>query len=388
LNLQLDRTRATGSLSIDDFDRPAARMALALDRLDLDAYLPPEDAAAAEAEAETEIPVDVIRDLNLAGTVTVQQLTALKLILQNVQADFSAAAGVLRLAPLKANLYGGEYLGSLTIDATGPKAQLSMDQQISTVQIGEILKSFFATDRVSGALSMQISGSGKGNNINDLLEVLNGDFSLQLANGLYRGMDIQHEIRRARSLLKKQPPPTDPDTRETPIRSLSISGKLAEGILGSDDLAADLPGLRLTGKGGLNILKQTLDYRLNALVLRDKGTTEAAGLADLVDASIPLTIGGPMMAPKVGVDLQGLVTRAVRDTVETRARSLLQEKLGGAAAESTAPDGAAPKTEVGAPKPAETAEPEKPADKESTKDLFKRGLRDLLKPQPPAEDGS
>ena len=384
LNLQLDDTKATGSLKIDGFDRPATRVTLSLDRLDLDAYLPPEDAATEEPETETEIPVAQIRELDLAGTLKVRELTALKLKLQNLQADIRAADGVLRLAPLSASLYGGEYLGSLTIDATGPKAKLSLDQQINTVQVGEILKSFFATDRVSGALSLQLNGTGKGSNINDLLEVFDGNFSLQLADGLYRGMDIQHEIRSARSLLKKEPPPTEPDTKETPIRSLSLSGTLAEGILGSDDLAADLPSLRLTGKGGLNLLKQTLDYRLNALVLRDKTDADAAGMADLVDLTVPLTIEGPMMAPKVGVDLQGLLTRAVRDKVEKRARDLLLKKLGGS--EAPVPDaGAGAAIEPGAEEPAEPPQPAEPTEQESTKDLFKRGLRDLLKP---AEDGT
>ena len=395
LNLLLDQTTATGSLRIDDFDRLATRVELSLDRLDLDAYLPPEDAAPEETEVETEIPVAQIRALDLAGTLKVQELTALKLKLQNVQADIRAADGVLRLAPLKASLYGGEYLGSLTIDATGPKAILSLEQQISTVQVGEILKSFFATDRVSGALSMQLTGTGKGNNINDLLEVLDGNVSLQLVDGLYRGMDIQHEIRTARSLLKKEPGPTEPDTKQTPIRSLSLSGKLAEGILGSEDLAADLPSLRLTGKGGLNLLKQTLDYRLNALVLRDKKDADSAGMADLVDLTVPLTIEGPMMAPKVGVDLQGLLTRAVRDKVENRARDLLLEKLGGSQAPtsgggtSEASTAAADAVTDTAPEqPADPPQPAEPTEKESTRDLFKRGLRDLLKPQNPAEDGS
>ncbi len=383
LNLQLDRTSATGSLKIDDFDQLAARVALSLDRLDLDAYLPPEDAAAEEAETDAEIPVDEIRELNLTGTLQVRELTALKLRLQNLQADVRAADGVLRLAPLKASLYGGTYQGSLTIDATGPKAVLSMDQQISTVQIGEVLQSFFATDRVSGALSLQLDGSGKGNNFNELLEVLNGNFALQLVDGLYRGMDIQHEIRSARSLLKKEPPPTEPDTKETPIRSLSLSGKLAEGILGSDDLTADLPSLRLTGKGGLNLIKQTLDYRLNALVLRDTTDADAASLKDLVDLKIPLTIEGPMMAPKVGVDMKGLLTEAVRGKVEKRARDLLLKKLG-EPEEPASSTGAETEAAVDddAQSPAEATE------KESTKDLFKRGLRDLLKQQQPAEEGT
>jgi len=131
----------------------------------------------------------------------------------------------------------------------------------------------------------------------------------------------------------------------------------------------------------LNLLKQTLDYRLNALVLRDTADADAASMEDLVDLKIPLTIEGPMMAPKVGVDMKGLLTGAVRDKVEKRARDLLLKKLGGST-DPAASTGAETEAADDAQRPAEATE------KESTKDLFKRGLRDLLKQQKPAENGT
>ena len=91
-----------------------------------------------------------------------------------------------------------------------------------------------------------------------------------------------------------------------------------------------------------------------------------------------------MMAPKVGVDLQGLLTRAVRDKVEKRARDLLLKKLGGSEA-PVSDAGAGAAIDTASEKPADPPQPAEPTEKESTKDLFKRGLRDLLKP---AEDGT
>jgi AsmA protein len=215
------------------------------------------------------------------------------------------------------------------------------------------------------------------------MEHLDGSFSARLDDGTYHGMDIPYEIQRARALLKKQALPAAPAQRNTQIRKLSLSGSLADGVLGSDDLSALLPGLRLSGKGGVNLIERSLDYDLLAEVLKGDSTASGDDLQDLVDVAIPLSIKGPVSSPSVGVDLENLVTRTVRETVEKKARDLLLDKLGGGkTAEPAAqkPATEAPTADPSAAKPqkdaSETSEPQEEA---SPRDLLKRGLQDLLR---------
>jgi AsmA protein len=386
MNWQLDQTAITGGLSIDDFDTLATRFELALDRLNLDGYMAP-DADDSGAEDAAEIPVDMIRDLLLDGRLTAGELIIADLKLQNLSAAVRARDGILRLDPLQARLYGGHYRGVITIDATGPKALLTLDQQLDSVQVAEILRGLYGSDRLGGSVSLQVSGTGAGNTQTELLKALTGNVAMSLSDGVYRGMDVGYEVQRALALVRKEAAPSAPAKMETPIRALSFAGQMANGVLGTDQLSAEIPFFRLAGKGGINLLELALDYQLNAQVLKKDDTTAGQNLADLVNATIPLTISGPLASPRVGVDMKNMVTNTIRDTLQDRAREALLKSLGGATTESPpatqttdGPAGSAPEESTPA------AEPEEPK-ADSAKDLLKRGLRDLLTPKEPQPEG-
>jgi AsmA protein len=382
---QLDDTTLTGTAGIDDLDRLAASFDVNIDRLDLDAYLPPEaEAEEADAEDAELIPVDAIRDLALDGRLRAGQLAVSGLTLRNVDARVSARDGVLRLAPLTAALYGGEYRGTITVDATGATPALTLDQSLSAVQIGEVLDSFFATDLVSGALSLKLAGTGTGNTMTDLIRGLAADVSVDLSDGVYRGTNLTWQLERARALLRNQAAPPPPETETTPIRSLAATGRMVDGVLQTSDLSARTDALQLLGSGGINLLELALDYDLSARVI--EGTAAAERLGDLAGLNIPLSLSGPLAGPKVGVDLKGLLTNTLRDTVRSRARDALLDRLGGtetdeAGAESTG-TGASAADDGQAAGAAPEPEPEPESEPPSPKDLLKRGLRDLLRPKP------
>ena len=427
MSWQLDRTKLTGSAAIDDFDTLAARFELSLDRLNLDGYLAPQaEGAATDTGAAADIPVEVIRDLRLEGRLTAGELTVADLELQSVSAVVRAQDGIMRWDPLQARLYGGEYRGVITIDATGPEARLTLDQQLNSVQVAELLRDLYDSDRLAGSISLQITGAGTGNSQAELLKALTGSVVMSLSDGVYRGMDIGYEVQRARSLLRKEAAPPTPAKMETPIRALSFAGQMADGVLGTDQLVAEIPFMRLAGKGGVNLLDLAMDFQINAQVLKKDDTAAGQNLADLVNATIPLSIKGPLASPRVSVDMKNLITSTVRDTVQDRAREALMKRLAGGTKETpppaqapepaaTQPTATTPATdastdpaETAAPSPdaesaisetqpagasattpsppdsPETAVPEKQKS-ESPKDLLKRGLKDLLKPQPPAD---
>jgi AsmA protein len=217
-----------------------------------------------------------------------------------------------------------------------------------------------------------------------LLRGLAGDVSFNLSDGVYRGIDVVYELKRARALLKKEAAPEEPASKETAIRALKASGHMANGVLQTRELTAETSALRLLGQGGINLVELALDYQLNAEVLQ--AAASAAKLGDLANATIPLSIRGPLNAPKVAVDLKGLITNTLRDTAQQRARDALLKRLGedDETPAGDAAQGGAGRTEEAAEK--STDQGEEPAEKPSTKDLLKRGLRDLLKPPPKPSD--
>ncbi|MDA1075524.1 MAG: hypothetical protein O3A63_12305 [Proteobacteria bacterium] len=76
----------TGTVSLSDLDTVAARFDLTLDRLNLDSYLAPVDPAA-DAGPEAEIPVELIRDLELQGRLSAGEVTVSKHKIRNLSAE-------------------------------------------------------------------------------------------------------------------------------------------------------------------------------------------------------------------------------------------------------------------------------------------------------------
>jgi AsmA protein len=373
LDFQLDQTRLTGSVGLEGFDKPATRFDLALDALDLDRYLAPDPrpstgtadgGAAAEAE---DIPVETIRDLRLDGQLRIEQLVFAKARLSAVSATVRAADGRLRLEPLAARLYGGEYRGAVSIDAIGPVAKVAMEQKLNGLQVAGLLQDLYQNDKLTGALSGSINATAAGNGNAALLRTLDGTVAVSIADGAYLGTDLWHEIRRARALIRGDAAPAAPANPRTTFNALELAGRINDGVLGTDRLLAEIPFARLTGAGTLNLVARTLDYRLQGQVFENPTFEDGSSIKDLEGLTIPITLAGAMGEPKVGVDLKALALGAATQKLKER----LLKKLGG--------DEQAPAQQAA---PADQSAPaEERKQEEKPRDILKRSLRDLLKQQ-------
>ncbi len=366
---QLDQSTVTGSLNVDDLATLASRFDLTVDHLDLDKYMPTGGATHPQAPAATPtaLPLEFLRGLDSRGRLRAGKLTWNGVTAGNVLAEVTASDGKLRLDPVTASVYGGTYQGSITMDATGPAARVSLQQQLTGAQASQLLGDLFDTNALRGTLSLRLSGTGTGNTFDALLRHLAADLSLDLRDGTFRGVDVRYDLQRARARLAGAPPPEAPATLETPIRTLSASGHMADGRLKTNRFTVETPDLRFIGQGAINLLDLSLDYELDAQVLQSGAA--AAGLADLAGATIPLTLRGPIASPKVGVDLKALVSNRLRNAVEQRMRKEGSASEG-ASASPSGPAAASEKT------------PAQNSGKPSAKDVLEQTLRDLLKSSP------
>lgn len=380
LDFRLDDTRIAGSLGIRGFDKPLTRFDLQLDQLDADRYLEPDapkatgSGKAQAAAGDDDIPVETLRALRLDGRLAIGRLQLAGTRLDELQATVRADGGRLRLDPLSARLYGGSYRGSIGIDASGPQARISLDQQLDALQVGAALADLYQTDKLSGALSGRVSASGSGNNKQAILASLGGEVALSLADGIYQGTDLWYEISSARARLKREEPPPRPAQPQTPLNALELAGTLDKGVLRSRKLLAEIPHIRLTGSGELSLVANSMDYALQAQVFEAPVLADGRELKDLKGLSIPLRVQGALDEPDVSVDLKQLAGEVATQKLKDR----LLKKLGG---DDEEPAAATEADEAAAVQPAEggepaTVQPEKP---EKPRDILKRGLRDLLK---------
>ncbi len=389
LQLGLDDTKVSGSLSAINLAKPKLRFDLDADQVDLDRYLAP-DKASGDSQGDEAKPAGTVtkgddysalRDLNLNGDIKVSALQVAGTQLQDFAAQVSAKDGVILFEPATANLYGGNYRGGVTINLSGDKPRVKLNQSLAAVQANGLLMDFAELDQLTGLMAAQIQASGTGLDQDELLPTLKGNLSIDLADGVYKGMDIWQEIRVARARIRRKPLPAATGPNETAIKALKIDGRLQGGNLRSENIFAEIPFLRLSGRGDLDVVNQTLDYRLDAKVFEIPTFADGETYDDLLGLRIPLTIGGTLESPKIGVDLADLA----KNLAVEKAKRRLLDRLGLGRKESE-PE-AAPQPEEGsqaspeeAPAPATPAEPEPEPEpeEESSRDMIKRGIRDLL----------
>ena len=129
LKLQLDDSALSGRIAYDT-GSSGMDFALTLDRIDLDRYQPPPTDPNAATEP-IELPVDFLKPLRAKGTFTVGEIRIGGAQLTQLSAGIDVKDAVARFAPLKAQLYGGQYNGNIGIDMRPEVPRLTMDEHMS-----------------------------------------------------------------------------------------------------------------------------------------------------------------------------------------------------------------------------------------------------------------
>jgi len=328
--LQLDDTTAKGMLGVADFDAMALRFDLNVDRINADRYLPPptEEPAEKGEEPPTEIPVDALRSLNARGQLTVGEAIFAGMTFTKLRLGVNARDGKVRFHPSEASMYGGQYRGDISIDATGKVARVSLDEHVSGVDFAPLFKDLFETNRVSGKGNLNLKLTGSGRTTDDIMKTLDGTLDFKVEDGALEGADLWYEIRRARAVLRQQPVPERPSgAPRTPFTALTGTGVMKNGVLTNNDLNVAMQYLKVTGKGTVDLPKETLDYQLMATVLKiPREGADASQMEELVDAQIPVKVTGSLTDPKVRPDLEGYLKSKVKERVD-KEREKVEEKV-------------------------------------------------------------
>ena len=328
LSLVLDDSTITGNVGLSSFETGATRFDLNLDAMDVDRYLPPEgEAEADEAPAESgseELALEDLRELAISGELNAGKITVAGISLTDFKAVIEGEGGQLALDPLSAQLYGGQIQGAYKIDATGDEALINLQQGIQTIQMGPFLTDLADVENLSGLLNLQFNGTTRGAMADEWLAGLDGDMNFSLADGALEGVDVWYEIRKAVNQIKGKALPEAPADPRTEISSLSASGDIQQGVLDNRDLVMQIPFMRVSGAGQINLAQQDMDYGLSAKVLSRPEFPDGESLDELQGIEIPLNLSGPLESPKVGVDVQTLV----KALAGQEAQKLIRDKLG------------------------------------------------------------
>lgn len=265
LRFDLGPTKGNGSLRYAGFESPQIDTVLQLNLLDpaLLALAGPEAATAAQTEAQPAsgdepLPLDAIRNIDTRAALSVERAVFDAHTVSDVQIKLRAVDGVIAINTFTGNLHGGKLDLTASFNGKHNTASLVTAGSLTGLDIATALTAMESEPLLTGGASLDWELNGKGRTSNELITALSGPITLGTAQPVLQGMSVEHMLCQAVALVNQEALTTTfpADTRFT---TLGADLKLGDGKLQLSPLSADLPQIKLTGTGALDLL--TLDFK-------------------------------------------------------------------------------------------------------------------------------
>ena len=246
--------------------------------------------------------------------------------LSNLYTNLFSNRGVLRLASLNADLFGGQLNALGVIDLSGATPRLTLQPSLTDIDLSRALPALADSEDLSGLFSLQANLVGRGASGQSLLRSLTGNGNFNLLRPRYSSINVEQMFCSGTQVLSGGGLSNQQWPEGTDLHDVAGAFNLRDGNLLLDSLTTGAGNLKIAANGTVGLLART--YRIKAATRLDGPTTSANGCsvnANLRDRDIPFVCSGSFDqegAPKCLPDSGGL-----GDSLKNKALQKLGEKL-------------------------------------------------------------
>ncbi|KJS28712.1 MAG: hypothetical protein VR64_23000 [Desulfatitalea sp. BRH_c12] len=315
--LTLDDSQMLFSGQAREFDKPNVKLEAALDRIDLDRYLPPPQDKPADAPktpsperpAEKKTDYTPLRRLVLDAQIKIGEMKIKNARTRNIVMKASANKGIIRLDPMTVDLYQGHMSLATTINVQKQTPRTETRLAIEKVQSGPLLRDVMEKDIVEGVLESAISLQFNGDTDAQIRRSLNGKGELMFTNGAIVGVDLAGMVRNVQSAFglaekKTERPRTD-------FSALTVPFTVTDGVSKLENALLQSPLVRLQADGSANLVQETLDIRVEPKfvgTLKGQGDTQQRS-----GVVVPVNVRGTFDQPKFRPDMKAILNQELPD---------------------------------------------------------------------------
>ncbi len=195
--------------------------------------------------------------------------------------------GELTIAPVSAQIMGGNLTAQIKIDARKEIPAAHLEVRIKGMQLAQYPRKKAGPPPIEGSLAVKMDLTGRGKSLHDAAASADGTLQASLPGGMVReslaelaGIDL-----RGLGLLLTK------DKKEVPVRCGIANFQAHEGTLTARSLVLDTAPVLIAGEGFIHLQNETLD-----LVLR--GYPKHVRFFQLRS---PIVIQGTLKSPKIGI---------------------------------------------------------------------------------------
>ena len=314
--LAIDDSKLSFTLNAREFSKPNLTFDFRLDQIDLDRYLPPKAAASSGAQPAQATPQKTdyapLRRLVMDGTVAVGKLTVNNAKLEDVHLKIAAKEGVLSLDPLTMKLYQGIAAGKTVVNFKGASPVTDVQLHLDKVQVHPLLKDLADQDFIEGTANTQVALSMTGEDPARVKQSLNGKGRLVFTDGAIIGVDLAHMARNVKAALGGQAA-SGPKPR-TDFAELLVPFTIENGVFHTAETSLKSPLLRLLATGQADLVKETLDFRLDPKLV---GTIKGQGdREDRSGLEVPIIVSGSFADPGFRPDVESIAKDRLKKSLD------------------------------------------------------------------------
>lgn len=346
---KLDDSTLSGWLHVIDISKQQLRYDLAFDRLDINNYMPPvaeaEQGAAAPKAAlapaaagaastaatgdeKIELPLEMIRSLDIQGDFRIAQLTALEYQIKQFLMTLKARDGLITLKPVSMQLLGGQLKTDVSIDARKAIPAYAIKLNANQIQVGPVADPFLVGImgdeelNMEGAVNLAMNIKTRGETVNQLKRASKGEIVLDMKQTRVKGFDPAYYMRTSvadyvagRGLGQYDAIMGEYRPRQVTVFGLIRSNiNLADGKARTDNFLMDSKRVRITAKGYVDIMANSLDMMTSIQLPRGK-----TALEKIFDEPMYVRVFGPFEAIEYKIDTDRL-KKSTTDVLKKEAK--------------------------------------------------------------------
>lgn len=385
LVITLDSSKLSGKAGLSDINTGALVFDLALDRIRLDGYLPPDAATETASEpaaasgqsiqeseallpplsAEPLLPLADLRTLIVDGKLRVGAVQYQDIGINELQLAVSARDGVLALTQLAGKGLQGSFAADATLDARTDTPIMTASTSIKGMQVQPLAKAALDDDLFLGILDLDMNVEARGNSEQALADTSRGAITTTLTKGTLRGMNLHttllkgiNDMLGAYQALTSFAPDVDPNRlpaelrEDTEVVQLLAKARLEKLMVFADSIEAQLRDGTLSGNGVMSLRSALFDFRLGMTSekitdnkylkgqtwpMRCKGSLngdaadwcrqDKEGFKD-IGKSVASKVAQDKVKEKLGIEGEGdTAEEVVKDAAEKKAKEEINKQL-------------------------------------------------------------
>ncbi|HYF97479.1 MAG TPA: AsmA family protein, partial [Coxiellaceae bacterium] len=315
LEAKIDSSKLNANLNYQGTGKRSLNYLVQLDKIDLDRYqisIPksapaPTKASNSAASTNTNAASSVAFFGNLKGSGKIQigELTYNQVALSNILIQSTSANNVLNISPISASVYGGKINANAKLNLQSSTPTVTADATLSNLDLNRALSKNGQSSNISGLLTLKTQLNSVGKTPEAWINNLQGNGTLDVAQGVINGIDLNFWLLQGASILKKLTPSLKGNTNRTPFNGMHATFTIYQGILSNQDLLISTQALSAKGNGKINLPQQSISYRLYVR------SNDKSLLSN--NMQVPLIISGPLADPKVQLDMANLTASLIKD---------------------------------------------------------------------------